>query len=165
MSTLSPHLRVVLKDAFDRLRNGELKTLIPFLSLFRLSGKPMNLRLHYQFAPLFNTTQPNHLVMMCGRQLGKSYSICADTALRNMLIPFYHTLIIQPRADQIQRLINTVYKPLLNSCPVVEEFITSVEAQKMALRQFKNGSMCYAEHIYQNPDRVRGISGVASCIW
>ena len=165
MNKITPRLHDIFASAYEAIRAGNLKTLIPFLSLFRLNGKPMDLRLHYQFSPLFNTLQPLHLVLMCGRQLGKSYSISADMALRNMLIPYYHTVLVQPRADQIQRLINTVYKPLVNSCPIREEFITNVELSKLALRAFKNGSLCYSEHAYLDADRLRGISGAAACSW
>lgn len=162
MKQSTTRLNDVFADAYDKIRKGQLKTLIPFLCLFRLNGKPMDLKLHYQFAPMFNTVQSAHSVYMCGRQLGKSYSISADIAMRNMLIPYYHTVLIQPRADQIQRLINTVYRPLLSSCPVRSMFIQNTELTKMALREFKNGSMCYAEHMFESPDRVRGISGSAS---
>lgn len=162
MKQSTTRLNDVFADAYDKIRKGQLKTLIPFLCLFRLNGKPMDLKLHYQFAPMFNTVQSAHSVYMCGRQLGKSYSISADIAMRNMLIPYYHTVLIQPRADQIQRLINTVYRPLLSSCPIKTMFIQSTELTKMALREFKNGSMCYAEHMFESPDRVRGISGSAS---
>lgn len=162
MKQSTTRLNDVFADAYDKIRKGQLKTLIPFLCLFRLNGKPMDLKLHYQFSPMFNTVQSAHSVYMCGRQLGKSYSISADIAMRNMLIPYYHTVLIQPRADQIQRLINTVYRPLLSSCPVRSMFIQNTELTKMALREFKNGSMCYAEHMFESPDRVRGISGSAS---
>lgn len=162
MKQSTTRLNDVFADAYDKIRKGQLKTLIPFLCLFRLNGKPMDLKLHYQFSPMFNTVQSAHSVYMCGRQLGKSYSISADIAMRNMLIPYYHTVLIQPRADQIQRLINTVYRPLLSSCPIKTMFIQSTELTKMALREFKNGSMCYAEHMFESPDRVRGISGSAS---
>lgn len=161
----STRLNSVFKDAFDRIRKGTLRTLIPFLFLFRLNGKPMNLKMHYQFAPMFNTVQPAHSVYMCGRQLGKSYSVCSDMGLRNMLIPYYHTVIVQPRADQVQRLIGTVYKPLIASCPIREAFITNLELSKLALRAFNNGSLCYAEHAFDSPDRLRGISGAAEIVW
>ena len=162
MPQLTPKLREAFAEGYNRIRSGELKTLIPYLSLFRLNGKPMNLRLHYQLAPMYGTVQPSHSLYMLARQLGKSYATCSSMGLRNMLIPFYHTVLIQPRADQIQRLVSTVYKPLLNSCPVIDEFITSTERTKLALREFKSGSMCYAEHMFESADRIRGISGAAS---
>lgn len=122
----------------------------------------MSLSLHYQMLPMFGTVQAPKTVLMCGRQLGKSYTLCSSMALRSMLIPNYHTVIIQPRADQIQRLMNTVYKPLMNSCPIRDEFITSTELGKLGLRQFNNGSLCYAEFMFNSADRIRGISGAAT---
>ena len=77
MQVTSTKLLSVFSEAFDKIRKGELKTLIPFLYLFRLNGKPMNLRYHYQMAPLYNCVQPGHLVLMCGRQPGKSYASAA----------------------------------------------------------------------------------------
>lgn len=162
MSKMTPKLRSAFAKGYDLIRSGELKTLIPYLCLFRLNGQPMNLRLHYQLSPMYATVQPSHSLYMLARQLGKSYSGCSSMELRNMLIPFYHTVLVQPRADQIQRLISTVYKPLLNSCPIIGEFIDSGERTKLALREFRNGSMCYAEHMFDSADRIRGISGAAS---
>lgn len=166
MDNLSSHLRSTLSSAYNKIRSGELRTLIPFLGLFRINGKPMNLHSHYQFAPLYNCIQPSHMVFMCGRQLGKSYAICSDFLIRAMLIPFYHTLIVQPRADQIQRLIGTVYKPLLMSCPVKDAFISKLEMTKLALREFKSGSLAYADHTFMDQGaRLRGISAAASVAW
>ena len=124
MSNLTPKLREAFVEGYNRIRSGELKTLIPYLCLFRLNGKPMNLKMHYQLAPMYATVQPSHSVYMLARQLGKSYAMCSSMALRSMLIPYYHVMIVQPRADQIQRLISTVYKPLINSCPIIDEFIS-----------------------------------------
>ena len=165
MTKLTTRLHKVFETAYQKIRNGELKTLIPFLGLFRLNGKPMTLKMHYQFAPLFSTTQAPNTCVMSGRQVGKSTTLSASTGLRNMLIPFYHTVLVQPRADQIQRLINTSYKPLLASCPIREMFISSTELSKLALREFKNGSLCYAEFAYTNADRLRGIANAAQTTW
>lgn len=166
MSGLTPRLRAAFAGAYDKIRKGELKTFIPFLCMFRINGKPLTLKLHYQFAPMFNTVQPAHSVYMCGRQLGKSYSICEDSEIRSGVVPYYHTLIVQPRADQIQRLASTVYKPLLMSCPIRDTLISNIEMQKMALREYRSGSLCYMEHTYMDQaSRLRGISGCAATTW
>lgn len=161
MSSLTPRLRSVFAGAFDKIRKGELKTLIPFLSLFRINGKPMDLKLHYQFAPMYNTLQAPVTTWMCGRQLGKSYAICSSSELRCALIPAYHTLIVQPRADQIQRLNGTVYQPLMRSCPIQSAFISNMELSKLALKTYNNGSLVYLDHMMVSADRVRGVSGAA----
>ena len=166
MGNLPKHLHEAFACAFSKIRKGELRTLIPFLGLFKLNGKPMSLKMHYQFSPIYNCVQAANTVFMCGRQLGKSYAICSDFLLRSMLIPFYHTLLIQPRGDQIQRLINTVYKPLLASCPICDVFISSTERAKMALREFRNGSLAYADHSFiDGGARLRGISNCAATSW
>ena len=160
--SLTRDLRRTFAEGYDLLRRGELRTLVPFLPMFRVNGRPMTLRMHYQFAPLFATTQPANTVVMCGRQEGKSNQMCASNLLRSMLIPFYHTMIVQPQMDQILRLMATVYRPLLSSCPIVGEFISPDEMRKTSLREFRNGSLCYAEHLKFSPDRTRGAGNIAS---
>lgn len=162
---ITTKLHAVFKNVYDKLRSGELKTFIPLLGLFKIGGKPMSLQRHYQFAPVFNTVQPGHAVFMTGRQVGKTHSFSADMALRSALVPHYHTVMVQPRADQIQRLVNTVYKPLINTCPIRDALISNVEHNKMALRVFNNGSMCFAEHAFESVDRLRGISAIATTTW
>lgn len=163
MTKLTTKLRSTFANAYDQIRNGQLKTLIPFLALLKLNGATMNLRWHFQFAPMYNTVQAPNTVWMCGRQLGKSFAMCSSSGLRSSLIPSYHQLLIQPRADQIQRLNSTVYQPLLRSCPIQSEFISNMELAKMALKTFNNGSLVYMEHMLVSADRVRGVSGAASC--
>jgi len=165
MNSMPTHLHSVFASAFDKIRNGELLTLIPFLSLFKLNGRTMNLKLHYQLAPMYNTRQAPNTVFMCARQLGKSYALCSSSEIRSALIPNYHTLIIQPRADQIQRLNRTVYQPLMRSCPIQSMLIASPELSKFALKTYNNGSLTYLEYCFLNPDRIRGSSGLACCTY
>lgn len=163
MITLPQKLMRTFAEFYQKIKTGELRTFIPFLPLFRVNGRPMTLERHFQFAPMFNTVQANKTVWMFGRQLGKSYSLSASSLLRSMLIPAYHQLIVQPRADQIQRLNSTVYQPLMRSCPILSTFIPSVEANKFALKSFNSGSLTYMEYMLLNPDRIRGCSGLAEC--
>lgn len=164
MITMPPRLMRVFQQAYTEMKEGRLKTLIPFLSLFRINGKPLTLNMHYQFAPLFNCVQPAKSMLMTGRQVGKSWGICESILTRSMIVPYYHTVLIQPRADQIQRMIGTIYKPIMNSCPMIDFFISSVERQKLALREFRNGSLCYAEHMFDSADRIRGIGNAATVV-
>ena len=162
MSNITPRLRSVFAEAFDKIRKGELKTLIPFLSLFRINGKPLNLNLHYQFAPVFNCVQPVHTCIMTARQVGKSWAIAEDAHIRSSLIPGYHNMIIQPRADQIQRFNATVFQPLMRSSLIQSSLITNMELSKLALKTYNNGSLVYLDSMYLNADRIRGASGLSS---
>lgn len=165
MKGLTTQLRSVFANAFDRIRKGELKTLIPFLCMFKAGGKPLDLRFHYQFAPVYNTVQPNHCVFMCSRQVGKSWSMASDTHMRSGLVPNYHVMIVQPRADQIQRFNGTVFQPLMRSSPLRPLLISTVELAKLSLKTYNNGSLVYLESMYMNADRIRGASGLSTCIF
>ena len=164
MARLTPKLWKLFEESCQKIKTGELRTFIPFLSIFKVNGKPMTLENHFQFAPMFNTVQANKTVWMFGRQLGKSYSLSASCTLRSMLIPGYHQLVAQPRADQIQRLNTTVMQPLMRSCSIMNCFIPSMEVNKFALKTFNNGSLTYLEYMLVSADRVRGCSGLAHVI-
>ena len=123
----------------------------------------MGLENHFQLAPFFSVVQPQQMVACLARQSGKSYAISSASGIRSMLIPNYHQVIVQPQFEMIKRLNNTIYQPLLRSCPVIDNFISSTELSKMTLKVFKNNSMTFMEHAFMSPDRLRGISG-ASCV-
>lgn len=163
MITLPPKLYKQFETIYKMIKSGDLRTLIPLLSLFELNGKPMGLENHFQLAPFFSVVQPQQMVACLARQSGKSYAIVSASGIRSMLIPNYHQVIVQPQFEMIKRLNNTIYQPLLRSCPVIDNFISSTELSKMTLKVFKNNSMTFMEHAFMSPDRLRGISG-ASCV-
>lgn len=123
----------------------------------------MNLDEHYQMLPMFKVRMPRKTLFMIARQLGKSTSICASTIIRATFLPFFHTLMLQPRFDQVQRLNSTVLLPLLKGSPF-QQFIPPDELRKFALKKFNSGSLVLLEHVYTSADRVRGVSG-AACVY
>lgn len=163
MSNTIQQLNETISGTLRRIASGNLKTFAPFLSLLRLNGKPMNLDEHYQMLPMFKVRMPRKTVFMIARQLGKSTSICANSIIRSAFLPYFHTLMLQPRFDQIQRLNSTVLLPLLKGSPF-GQFIPQEELRKFALKKFNSGSMILLEHAYTSPDRVRGTANVA-CVY
>ena len=164
MITLPPKLYKQFETIYKMIKNGELRTLIPLLSLFELNGKPMGLENHFQLSPMFNVVQPQQMCMVLARQSGKSVSLSAASGIRSMLIPNYHQVIVQPMFEMIKRLNNTIYQPILRSCPIIGEFISPLELSKMTLKVFRNNSMTFMEHAFMSPDRLRGISGASACL-
>ena len=164
MITLPPNFKKTFAEFYSGVKSGELRTFIPLLPMLRINGQPMSMKYHYQFAPLFNTVMSPTTLYMCGRQLGKSYSLCASSILRSLFVPGFHQLIIEPQDIQIKRLNGSVYQPLLRSCPLASLFIPSVEASKLALKTFNNGSLAYLDFCGSNnagdPKRLRGLSGI-----
>lgn len=161
---MTQRINNVLAEYIRCLKDGTLKTFAPLLSIFKMNGEPMGLKRHYQMIPMYNTVQPEHMVCMCGRQVGKSVAICTGSILRSGFVPNYNTLILQPRADQIRRLNATIYQPLLRSCVIQDSLITNLELSKMALKTFNNGSLVYMDHMMVSADRIRGISDASLMI-
>ena len=122
----------------------------------------MSTELHYQMAPFFTFEQPRSTVYMCSRQVGKSYSLSAQAALRSHFYKGFHTLIIEPRADQLSRFNATILRPILKHCLIREEMLDAVNMSKFYTKEFHSGSMIYLEYCFMNPERVRGISNIAA---
>lgn len=152
------------KLAVQSIKTGKLKTFIPLLSIFTAKGRPLTLKLHYQFAPLFNVVYPRQQIWMTGRQVGKTWQLCESQSLRSAFIPFYDILHIQPRDQQRTRYHSTILRPLLQSSPIADKLIRHSEAQKVLLKQFKNGSFMYLGTAYANADALRGLSGCAQVV-
>jgi hypothetical protein len=150
-----------IAPAIKAIKRGELNTLIPLLLLFRINNKPVSLKLHYQFMPMFNTAQPRQSMYMVGRQGGKTYSMSEDSWLRGMFVPGYNQLIIEPRLDQVQRFNNGVFVPLMRSCPIRDSFLANIELSKLTMKVLKNGSYIAMANLLTGGDSIRGLSGVA----
>ena len=162
MSITLQQLNDQISGTLRRIISGELKTFAPFLSLLRINGKSMNLSEHYQMLPMFKVRMPRKTLFMIARQLGKSTSSCADTIIRSSCLPYFHTLMLQPRFDQVQRLNSTVLIPLLKGSPF-SQFIPNEELRKFALKRFNSNSLILLEHCFSSVERVRGASNIA-CI-
>lgn len=69
-------IHTALKNTAKAIADGTLQTFIPLLSIFTLKSKPLNLKMHYQFMPLFNVRYPDQQIWMTGRQVGKTSQLC-----------------------------------------------------------------------------------------
>lgn len=155
--------RQLLRLTTRSISEGSGKSFAPIISSFSIRDTPMTLDKHYQLLPLYTSQLPEKMLTMVARQLGKTTNLCAASGIRSGVLPHYHTLIIQPRFEQIQRMNNTIYVPMLKSCVVYEDFISKLELERLALKRFRNGSMTLMGNMYVSADKVRGVSG-ASCV-
>jgi hypothetical protein len=149
------------KDYIDQLNNGTATSMVPLLNMFSLNGDPMNLKFHFQLEPMYNVKTSKRMVWRCARQVGKSYGIGSRGIIRAGLVPGFNLLYIQPRCDQIKRFSQTVIKPLLRTCAFNKALVDRSCEQNVMTKEFTNGSRFHMEYVFLNPDRVRGISGVA----
>ena len=153
-----------LKEYFLALEAGQTRSYAPLLPLFKIGEDHMSTALHFQFAPFFELDQPYSSTYMVARQLGKTFSLSAQTVLRSYLIPGFHTLIIEPRADQLARYNATILRPLIRNCLIRDRMIESPEVTKFFIKEFKSGSLIYLEYCFLNPERVRGCTGIQAVL-
>jgi len=154
-----------IKEQITRYAEGveaqNIHSLAPLLSLLQFEGKPVDLRFHFQLAPIYNLAVPKRIVLKTARQVGKSFSICMDGALRGMAVPNFHTLYIQPRFDQIKGFSNLMMRPFIHNSYVKAHIVDKSCEDSILIRTFKNGSRLHFSYCLLDADRVRGLSGIS----
>ena len=157
-------LAEILNKYAEMVRNGEITSFAPLLHLLRFENKPLTLKKHFQLEPLFGMHMPKRQCVMCCRQIGKSVSLAAQTLLTSSLIPYYHSLVIQPLFSQIRNFSNQIFRPLMVNSYIAENILDESLENNMLIRTFKNGSRVHFSYSSdKDASRVRGISGISRC--
>lgn len=149
----------------DGIATGKLQSYAPLVSLFQISGKQMTLDNHYQLLPLYKVRQPAKTTVMVARQSGKSQNMTVSSLIRSSLLPYYNTIIVQPRFEQIKRYNSTTFQPTMKSCPFYHEFIGKEELARMALKRFNAGGLTYMVSAFLTADASRGIANASAVIF
>lgn len=157
--SIPDQLRIFTKAA----KEGKVTNLSCFLPYLTIDGRPMNLKKHFQLAPLYNLQFPRQFLLKCGRQVGKSYGIASQGTLQSNFIPMFKTLYIQPRFDQIKYFSNIVMKPFIQRSVLRDYFMDSSCEDSVLMRTFRNESRVHYSYCFTDADRVRGISGIDKC--
>jgi hypothetical protein len=152
----------ILRELKDAYANRQSQSLIPFLPLFSIHGRPMSLDKHYVMEPIFKLQQPKRLVLLCGRQEGKSLSLATQSILQTAAQPHFHTLFIQPRCDQIEYFADTYITPMINN--FAEDLLDNSRKQNILQKSFYNGSDMYFSYAFLDAERVRGKSYIAKVV-
>ena len=155
-------LTAELEAAFTLMTAGKSAGYWDLLPAFRAGPEIMSMELHFQFAPMFSFAQPQKSLWVCGRQVGKSYGLTAQTILRCGTMPSFHTLTIQPRGDQVLRYDQTILRPMLRDCVLKDKLFDNKSVQNVAVKELKNGSFIYLDYCFMDPGRIRGLSGLSA---
>jgi len=150
-------LKMAIEVMDTRFLKYNKRTLAPFLPMLFLDGKPLSFKYHYPMLPFFKLKRPRRTVFMCGRQEGKSVSLAAGGILRSRAIPYYYTLFVQPRFDQIKRFSNTYVSAMFNDSPFRNMLLDTQREQSIKQRSLSNGSSMYFSYAFLSPDASRGI--------
>jgi hypothetical protein len=131
--------------------------------LLYLDGDPFRL-VDYPFYPAIYDGHYQGLLLKCGRQVGKSVSLCNFTISESIGIPHFKTLFIAPSQEQTQRFSNTRLAKVVHYSPLVRRhFISHEFSDRTMLRMFRNGSEVALTYACDDPDRARGVSADRNC--
>lgn len=127
-------------------------------TLLRLRDKQYSL----EGRPFMNTLydiQEKKMVLMMGRQLGKSTFIASDSLMDVGLRPFFNILYVAPRKDQAEEFSSQKLGPFIEYSPRYKElFCSSKLTQKVSNKVFKNGSSMKLKYAFLTADAIRGVS-------
>lgn len=127
-------------------------------SLIYLDGKPLSFNGMNYMRTIINTDAEKCMIMS-GRQVGKSTvsSTIITTALTST--PYFRTLYVAPRMDQVTSFSADKLMPMLRNSPLIAKYyIDSTCKQQVYLTSLLNGSACYLRSCYLNADGIRGLS-------
>lgn len=123
-----------------------------------LDGKPFSLRGLPYMVTIMNT-ETDRMMMMTGRQVAKSTTISAAAVTELTGHPFWRSLYVAPRNDQISQFNNDKLNPMLNNSPIISQYFLDSKCKNQTLaKELKNGSMIYLRSCYHTADGIRGIS-------
>jgi hypothetical protein len=132
-----------------------LETLLPLL--FNLNGSPYSLYDYFPFSPMFRTRMPTNTVLMTGRQVSKSTSMASHGVALSNAIPYFSTLFVTPRYEQIRRFSTEYVGAFIRQSPVRDLWTSTETTGNVLLRTFNNGSRMFFSFALLDVDRVRGI--------
>jgi hypothetical protein len=159
----SVHARAaVLKELAGRHAFPSLEPLLPLV--LNLNGKPYTIKDHFAFSPLFRVLTPKNQVWCTGRQVSKSTSLAAHGVVFSNAVPFFKTLYITPRFEQVRRFSNNYVRPFVDLSPIKSQWSGTNTENSVMQRSFKNNSMMLFSFALLDADRVRGVSADRVCI-
>jgi hypothetical protein len=154
------------KSNLGKIRRWEL---LP--QLFKVKGKPFSLEGREQFSVLFSHEMVRELIVMSGRQLGKSMSLSRSELFDAMCIPNLQRLYIAPLQEQARIYSDLYVSEAIKSSPLAQRLqqndmygvLSDAKIIKSTGHQsFANGSGIMLTYAKSSADRVRG--RFADCI-
>lgn len=123
-----------------------------------LDGKPFSMK-GLPFMVTIMNTQTDREMLMTGRQVAKSTTLSALSITELAAHPFWRSLYVAPRNDQVSQFNNDKLQPMINNSPLIKENYTNNNCVMQTFsKEFANGSMMYLRSCYHTADGIRGIS-------
>ena len=101
------------------------------------------------------------MTLECGRQVGKSVTICGKELLHGSNMPYIPHLYIAPTGKQVNAFVRLNFESLIRLSPYLRKFIPTnfkEEVWQQGMKQMKNGSVFIFRSAYRSADAIRGLS-------
>lgn len=126
--------------------------------LLRLGDKPYDLKDRAPLAMLYDLAERDVLLMM-GRQYGKSTFLASDSLADVAAIPFFNILYVSPRQDQTTEFSNAKLLPFIKFSPLFRELcIDPSVINNVGKKTFSTGSGITLKYAFHSADAIRGVS-------
>jgi len=133
-------------------------SLAPLSPLLMLRGEPYCLLDYFPMVTLFEREMKRKTIFKCGRQVSKSTTVAAQGVLQSVVVPFFNTLFLCPRFEQIRRFSSNYVRPFVEHS-VLTPLLVSPACEKSVLqRSMLNQSNMFFTFAFLDAERVRGIS-------
>lgn len=144
-----------LQQLYQYLPIRSIEPLLPLMLSFK--REPLTLKDHFVFSPLFNLDRPDRIVVMAGRQVGKS--VCCGSLLvtTSGCIPGFQSLYVTPLGEQMKRFSINYVKALISTSPC-RRILTAGCKQNIDHKEFLNTSKIQFSFASDSADRIRGIT-------
>ena len=153
------------KDIADQIASVNNADLLPHL--FRMKGEPFSLKDRPQFDVLFEKTLYPDLIVMSGRQLGKSASLSRSEVFNSLCIPQFQLLYVAPLQEQTRRYSDLYLTEAIRSCNLAQKLhdksmvgvLSDAKIVSSTGHQtFANGAGIQLTYAKTSADRARGIT-------
>lgn len=123
-----------------------------------LDGKPFSLKGLPYMETIMNT-QTERMLLMTGRQVAKSTTVASYGITELASHPFWRSLYVAPRIDQVTQFNNDKLNPMIMNSPIMRKYFWDSKCTMQAgAKELLNGSMMYLRSCYHTADGIRGIS-------
>lgn len=146
-----------LINAIKSLRASGMPSLKPLLPLMlTLKGKPYSIDDYFPFEPLFRTRRPKSIMIMSGRQVGKTQGLAAQAVMFHAAHAYFTTMFVTPLFEMIRRFSHQYIGAFIAQSPFKKLLVNKRCVNSVLKRSFINGANMVFSYAFLDADRTRG---------
>lgn len=127
-------------------------------AVLTLKGKPLSFD-KYKPWELIYDLMPKFMVLIAGRQIGKSVSLGGRSSTQSIVRSHFNSLYVTPFSEQAKRFSKAYLDPFIESPLIKKHFKDRAVTKNVLEKSFTSGSRIYLSYAQdeRDADRIRGI--------